>query len=228
MSKDHQLKTNCIQLVPIFQNLDKEEMVRIAALSHVKDFQKGEMVFHAGDEEEFLYIVHKGKVKVTHLTDNGKEQLLRILESGDFMGELSLFAKNIHDSYAQASSAAEICVIPRRTFQDVLIKHPETAMKVLEEVSRRLSQTERLITQFSSQDTEHRVAYYLLETAEEQKTTNLTLPMSKKDIASYLGTTQETLSRKLTDFQKQGWIEQHGHRRIRLLDKISLRQITNT
>ncbi|SFE88015.1 Crp/Fnr family transcriptional regulator [Alteribacillus iranensis] len=228
MSEGHHLKTHCIQLVPIFQNLETEEMERIASLSHVQTYDKGDMIYHAGEEENFLYIVHKGKVKVTRLMENGKEQLLRILESGDFMGELALFTKNIHDSYAESSSPTELCVITREDFQEILAKHPEISMKVLEEVSHRLSQAEKLMTQLSAQDAEIRIASYLLDLAEEQHTNNIVLPMSKKDIASYLGTTQETLSRKLSSMQEKGWINQKGHRHIRLLEKESLFQITHS
>ena len=85
------VKKLCISMVPIFNHLQSEEMLEIAKTSRSLTFKKGETVFEAGESSDYLYIVHKGQVKIYRLSESGKEQLIRIMGQGDFMGELSLF-----------------------------------------------------------------------------------------------------------------------------------------
>lgn len=225
-----QNKTNvkklCISIVPIFNHLSPEEMQEIANTSKSENYHKGELIFQAGEPSEHLYIVHKGRVKIYHLSDSGKEQLIRILEPGDFLGELSLFSKQESDSFAEAMVSSEICSIHRRDLQNILIKFPSISLKILEQFTNRLEQTEKLVSQLSLLDVEKRTASYLVELAEGwAKESEITLPMSKKDLASYLGTTRETISRRLSSFQNSGWIEQIGQRKIRILNTEAIRKI---
>lgn len=208
----------CISIVPIFNHLDPVEMQEIVKESHSSMHTKGQTIYQAGEKSDGLYIVHKGRVKIYRLSDNGKEQLVRILEPGDFTGELSLFNESVHDAYAEALEPVELCVMGRDNFQQFLLKYPAIALKVLTEFSTRLAKTEKQAASIAMESTETRVAIYLADLVEEQKCSNLTLPMSRKDLASHLGTTPETISRKLTDFEQAGWIKQSGQREIIILD----------
>lgn len=217
-------KQLCISKVPIFNHLAHEEMVEILKLSRQMTFDKGELIYHEGDPLEYLYIVHIGRVKIYQLFESGKEQLLRILETGEFMGELALFTEKVLDSYAEAIEKTEICAIHKQDFQEIMQSHPMIPMKILSEFSSRLEETEYLVGQLSAKDVETRTASYLIKLSESQGSNRIKLPMSKGDLASYLGTTQETISRRLSNFQTNGWIDQKGHRDIQLLDVDSLRE----
>lgn len=216
------VKQMCISKVPIFNHLEPAEMREIMSKSRQMIFKKGEIIYHQGDPLEYLYIVHRGRVKIYHLFESGKEQLLRILEPGEFMGELALFTEKVIDSYAEAIEDAEICAIHRNDIQDSMKDYPAIPLKILSEFSNRLEETEYLVGQLSSRDVETRTASYLVKLAEERNTLDIVLPMSKKDLASYLGTTQETISRRLSSFQTNGWIEQEGHRNIKILNITAL------
>ncbi|WP_068672791.1 Crp/Fnr family transcriptional regulator [Oceanobacillus sp. Castelsardo] len=216
----------CVSKVPFFNHLTFDEMEKIADMSRHLHFKKGEIIFSEGDPLEYLYIVHQGRVKNYQLFESGKEQLLRILESGEFMGELALFTEKTLDSYAEAMEKTEICAIHRNDMQQLMQQYPTIAIKILEQFSNRLDETEKLVGNLSSKDVETRTASYLLELAEKHNTTNIELPMSKKDLASYLGTTSETISRRLSNFQTNGWIEQKGQRKIRIIDREALEEIS--
>src|SRR5690625_6169457 len=94
------VKQMCISKVPIFNHLEPEEMREIMSKSRHMIFKKGEIIYHQGDPLEYLYIVHRGRGKIYHLFDSGKEQLLRILEPGEVMGEWALLGEQVIDSYA--------------------------------------------------------------------------------------------------------------------------------
>lgn len=206
----------CVSLVPIFNHLQPEEMLEIAKTTTHAQYERNDIIYGAGDQSAHLYIVHQGRVKIYLLSESGKEQLIRILEPGDFMGELSLFTESMFDHYAVAMEKTEICVLRRVDLQAFLLKYPTISIKILEEFGRRLDRTEKLISSLTSEDAEKRIAAYLLELLDGQNDQTLTLPMAKKDLASYLGTTPETVSRKLAEFQEHGWIEQTGQRKIKI------------
>ena len=219
---NHEGKQLCVSKVPFFNHLSMEEMLKIVEMSRSRTFNKGDTIYHIGDPLHALYLVHKGRVKIYQLFESGKEHLLRILEPGEFMGELALFSEKRIDSYAEALENTEICAIHRDDMQALMQKQPSIAVKILEQFSQRLEKTEKLVGQLSSNDVETRIASYLVDLAEEKNHLEIQLPMSKKDLASYLGTTQETMSRRLASFQNKGWIEQEGHRHIKILNMDAL------
>ncbi|CAH0345790.1 Crp/Fnr family transcriptional regulator [Bacillus sp. CECT 9360] len=225
LQEEKNVKKLCISLVPIFNHLQNDEMLQIAEKSRHTSYQKGETVFEDGDSSDHLYIVHQGQVKIYRLSESGKEQLIRILEPGDFMGELSLFTDETLTSYAEAMKKTEICVIHKSDLRGIILAKPVIALKILETFSKRLNEAEKTIERFSSQDAEKRIASYLIDLSNSLTVTpsfdepfEVNLPMSKKDLASYIGMTQETLSRRLSSFQELGWIGQTGQRNLKILD----------
>lgn len=208
----------CISIVPIFNHLDTNEMNEIVKTTNPASYPRGETIYHAGEKSDGLYIIHKGRIKIYRLSETGKEQLVRILMPGDFTGELSLFSESVHDAYAEAMEPVELCVMSRDNFQAFLLKYPAIAIKVLSEFSNRLSKTEKQAANIAMESVETRIAMYLADQVEEHNSKLVTLPMSKKDLASHLGTTPETVSRKLTEFEEAGWIQQKTQRAIEVLD----------
>lgn len=208
----------CISIVPIFNHLNPDEMGEIVKTTHSVSHLRGHTIYRAHEPSDGLYIVHKGRVKIYRLSESGKEQLVRILNPGDFTGELSLFTESVHDAYAEAMEPVELCVMDRADFQQFLLKYPAISLKVLSEFSSRLSKTEKQAASIAMESTDTRIAIYLADLAEETKNKIVILPMSRKDLASHLGTTPETVSRKLAEFEDLGWIKQHAQREIEVLD----------
>lgn len=226
---DQDSKKHCLTHVPIFNHLSDEELVQVAKTSRSKQFTKGEMIFHAGEPSHYLYIVHRGKVKISRTDESGKEQIIRILEPGDFLGELSLFTFSENENDAFVMMDSDICMIHRQDIHQLLRQYPNISVKILEEFSYRLDKTEKLVSQLTSKDAEKRIASYLIDLSKEQNDqTTITLPMTRKDLASYLGAAQETISRKLSSFQERGWIKQKGQKQIQIVDFHSLTKIVES
>ena len=162
-------------------------------------------------------------MKIYRLSESGKEQLLRILNPGDFTGELALFSETIHEAYACAMEDTSICTVRRQDLQKLLLKYPSISLKVLAEFSSRLEQSEKQTTRFATEKVETRIALFLAECADsDSHDGEIILPMSKKDLASYLGTTPETISRKFYELEDAGYIKQKSNKRIQIMDLDSL------
>lgn len=222
MEKKGHLQDNCISLVPIFANLTEEEMLEVLYISRHKKYAKGDMIYMEGDIGDNLYVVHEGQIKISRLSESGKEQVIRILGPGDFMGELSIFSGKPVNDYAQSLGEANVCIVDGRELKELMKKYPSIAFKVMAELSQRLEKVEEAVTGITLHTVESRIAKRLLELADEVN--EITLPISKADLASQLGITQETLSRKLTAFSDERLIKLIGHRRIIILNPNALRK----
>lgn len=210
---------SCISLVPIFNHLEPAQMDEIMSLIRSLTFKRGENLYSPGDPANTLYIVSEGKIKIYRLSESGKEQLIRFLRPGDFTGELALFSDSVHEAYAEAIEDTSVCTITRSEFNELLLKYPSISLKVLSEFSHRLEQSEKQTTRFATERVETRIALFLIECMDKDSRSQIVeLPMSKKDLASYLGTSPESISRKLTEIEEVGLIEQISNKRIKILD----------
>ena len=147
----------------------------------------------------------------------GKEQLVRILRPGDFAGE-NLFSSAAQDSYAEVTQASEICTIYQADMQELLRQYPDISLHILAELCRRLDLSEKQTATIATASINARLDDYLVEQAELMNSDTYELPMSRRDLASYLGTTPETVSRRLGEFEEAAWIVQTGQRQIKILD----------
>lgn len=210
--------TVCVSRVPIFNHLPPKALAVIAGKATMRSHDRRQVLHRPGDPSNKLFIVHHGQVKVYRLSDTGKEQLVRILNSGDFAGELALFSAIKHDSYAETMQPSEICTISQADVRELLLQYPDISLHILAELSRRLGASEKQTAAIATASINARLAQYLADLAEHENSASFRLPMSRRYLASYLGTTPETVSRRLGEFEDAGWIHQTGQRKVTILD----------
>ena len=114
-----------------------------------------------------------------------------------------------------------MCVINGQRLKELMLKYPQIALKVVEELSSRLETAEDMIESLALHSVEQRIAQALLQYGVDQ----FELKLSKRDLAAALGMTQETLSRKLSAWQAEGIIKQTGQRQIEILDRSRLEEL---
>lgn len=219
--KEHEL--SCVARVPIFSSLSNEEILEVAMITTPKTFKKGETIYSYNDLGGTLYVINDGQVKISRFSISGKEQVIRIVGPGDFIGEFSLLSGKRHTDYAICLEETTMCVINGDKLKGLMSKYPSIALKVIESISSRLEKAEELIENINNASVEQRLAQALLELANNKKVINL--KMSKGELASHLGMTQETLSRKLSLFQDQGLIKLEGQRKIIILNQEELEMV---
>jgi CRP-like cAMP-binding protein len=214
----------CIENVPIFASLSHDEKMEIVEIASSRRFEKGETIYTAGDKGGTMFVLHTGRAKLFRLNASGKEQVLRLVEPGEFIGELSLFSSLPLTDNAEALEATTMCTLQGDRFKGLMAKYPSIAFKVMDELSRRLEKAENRIEDISLSSVNKRVSSALLELSEDKK--EFLLPMTKGDLASQLGMTQETLSRKLAALQEEGLIILKGQRKIIIKNKAELEAIS--
>lgn len=229
MKCEHCSNNLCAKKVPIFSFLSDDEIKKIVNLIDKKTYQKGEIILHEGDISNTLYIVNEGKIKLSKFTLDGKEQIIRIISSGEFFGELNLFTENnVNNFTAYAISDVELCTLIKRNMDEILLKYPQISLKILKEVSKRLQETENLAQNLATNDIEIRIAYMLQEFIEKygsetKKGIKIDCPINREEMANYTGVSRETISRKLRKFADLGIIELIGNKVIIVKDVKTLR-----
>lgn len=220
----HEEHACCIERVPIFNSLIKEERQEVAAITTAKTYEKGDLVYMAGEQAGKLYVLHTGRVKISRINVSGKEQVIRVVGPGEFMGELSLFSSLPMTDNGEALERCTMCLIEGAKLKELMKKYPSIAFKIMEELSQRLEKAEHLIETLNLNTVEQRLARSLLRMTMGRR--EVILEMTKGDFASQLGMSQETLSRKLSAFQEQGLIVLKGQRGIEIVDREGLAAIS--
>lgn len=209
----------CVSLVPLFMDLPGKDQLNINSLAIHRRYQKGETIFQPGDEK--LQIVARGSMKVYQLSASGREQLLRVAQPGDYEGEKQLFGLENDSFFGEAMENTEICSLGKADFNRVLLGNPQLSLKLLELSTQKLLATERQTQFLAMERVEERLASYLLDLAKVAGSDQVQLSMKMKDIAFYLGTTPETLSRKFKLLEKMGYLKRTG-KQVKILDEDGL------
>lgn len=220
----HDHRFDCVSLVPIFGALADDDRHRVAAVARTRHYDRRELIYVPGDRSG-LHIVHRGQVKTYRVTENGTEQLIRILGPGDFLGETALLSTIEASDYAVAMQPSEVCSISGTEIRQLLESHPGVALDMLEVVAGRLHLAEEQLSSMSGLSVAERLAQHLLELSTAAGSPSFRLPSTKKDLAAYLGTTAETLSRRLGAMQDNGLIRLGSGRNVEILDADGLGEV---
>lgn len=209
-------KHSCLILVPLFNHIDEDDLEKIDSLTKHRMYQKGEQIFKPYDQQQ-LTIVAKGRMKVYQLSGSGREQLLRVVETGEYEGESALFGVKNDSLFAEALQETVVCTLAHHDFQKLLLAYPQISLKLLETNAEKLSSAQHQAQFLVMEAIETRLAVYLLELAKENDRLTFELPMKMKELAGFLGTTPETLSRKFKLLSDKALIRRE-RQKITLLD----------
>jgi CRP/FNR family transcriptional regulator len=198
------------------------QMEIVSGITRERIYQDGELIYRAGESGGALIVVHTGKVKIYRLDAEGRQQVMRIINPGEFTGELSIFSDRPADDYAQAIGECSVCIVQAEKMRRIMEQFPLLTLQITQELSRRLSQSDQALHSVLGKTVEQRVAGYLIDLSMKQHTDDLLLPVTKGTIASLLGMSQETLSRRLALLQEEGIISIGRGKHITIVDKQSL------
>lgn len=215
-------KFTAIASSKLFQGLPRQQLEEVEKIAIERTFGRGETVFFEGDEGNGFYIVKSGKIKISKVSLQGKEQILGIFNAGEPFGEVPVFHGQPFPANAESLAKTTLLFFPRKEFVAILNRTPSIALNMLATLSMRLRQFTSQIEALSLKEVPARLASYLLYLSSEQGGSDtVELQISKGQLASLLGTIPETLSRIFARMSEEGLIEVQG-KKIRLLDKEAL------
>lgn len=213
------MKNLMIKNIPMFADLRDDILEKIYNLMQRRVYKRNNMILMEEDFGDTLFILIKGSVKITRLSDDGREVILSILGEGDFFGEMSIFDGESRSANVVALEDSEVYILKRGDFIDLLEKHPKIAIALLQELATRLRKSDQQIEGLSLSDAENRIGMTISRLAEELGVIKMgqvvihNLPY-QQDIANMAGTSRETVSRMLTLLQRKGYIQKRGRKLI--------------
>lgn len=202
---------NFIQRIPLFSELEEPELKKLASKLQIKEYEKNTLVVRETDEGSTLFIITKGKVKISRLSESGKEVILAILGEDEFFGEMSLLDGEARSANVTTIHKSELLLLKRKDFLEILEQSPKISISLLIELASRLRKSDMQIKSLSLFDAAGRVASAIIQIAEETGTIKdgivqiANLP-SQRDLANIAGTSRETISRVITSFIEDGII----------------------
>jgi CRP-like cAMP-binding protein len=162
------------------------------------------MIFREGDHPRWLYFVEKGKVKVFKTSDDGRELIVKVAQTGDFLGFLALFKE---DSYPESAAALEDCsikLVPKQDFAALVFGNRDVNVRFIKMLANHIAEREQQLIELAYNSVRKRVASALVKLSVQS---GPSIHLLREDMAALAGTAKETLIRTLTDFKNEGLIE---------------------
>ena len=207
------LLCNCrIKDNTLFSDLTDEQLEIFKEAVKTSLHKKRDVIFVEGDPCPGFYVVKSGRVKLLKTSRDGKEQIIKILQPGELLGMETFYDGKRYGNTAMAMDDCEICFIEKRTFFDIIGRHPTIAKKIIIALSKELDNAYSKIGTMGLLNAKEKMAHLLYTLAKdygsnENGRIKLNLSLSRLEIAELLGITQETAIRLLKSFKDEGIIE---------------------
>ena len=215
-----------LRRVPLFNELSPEELSPIAAVAIPRSYPKGVRVFHEGDMSDACYIVRNGDLRVTREHPDGRAIALATLGPGDIFGELAMLDGEARSASVEALSDSDLLALPASDVRRLLAATPETTVKLVVALTRRLREANERIARQSFQTVPSRVAGVLsqliAEEAPLETREGVTIQMTQADLAQLAGTSRESVSRFLATLERAGVVSV-GRGRVTVIEPRRLR-----
>jgi CRP-like cAMP-binding protein len=207
--------------------MSKEELKKVSDSKITRKIKKGESIFEEGEKLNGVFCVRNGVSKLSKLSANGKDQIVKLATKGEVMGQRSIIAEEHSNLSAVAVNDMEVCYIPKESIVHTLKSNPDFTVEVLRHMAHDLREADDVIVNMSQKTVKQRVAeafLYLKNNFGEDKDGFLLLTLSREDIANVVGTATESCIRIISEFRKKGFLKTSG-KRIGIADERKLQDL---
>lgn len=223
------LRLKILGQLPFLAALTEAELEQVNKRFHARGYDEGQTIFFSGDRASHLYVVASGQVRLMQHSRSGKDVLLDLLTPGEFFGTLTPGIEQQYGETAQAQVATCVLTIGADDFRDLMATYPDIALSVLDLTAERLQSAQDMVRQLSAHPVEQRIAAVLLNLADKLGEPHpqgilIQTPLSREDLAQMTGTTPESASRTMSQWQKEGLVSS-GRRWVAIKEREQLAAI---
>ncbi len=224
--------SEALKLVPFFNNLNQEEVANLSKRLVPRRFNAGQIIFHHGDPGGLLYIISRGKVKITHSTPDGQEAMLAIFGTGDFFGELALLDDSPRSATVEALEPTDTMTLHRDEFIRYIHNNPNFSLHVLQTLAQHIRRLNNQLSDIFFLDLPARLARQLLHLADQHgrhtdEGIRIELSLTQTDLAEMTGATRVSINKALGRFRRANWVKVSG-RKFTIIDREALRNLIQT
>lgn len=205
---------NCIiRQFNALRAMSKDELKRVSDSKISKTVKKGEALFEEGEKLDGVFCVRDGVSKLSKLSANGKDQIVKLASKGEVIGQRSVIAEENANLSVIAVSDMEVCFIPKEGIVNALHTNPNFTLEILRHMAHDLKGADDVIVNMSQKTVKQRIAeafLYLRNNFGEDKDGFLLLTLSREDIANVVGTATESCIRIISEFKRKGFLKTSG------------------
>ncbi|MBK0368461.1 Crp/Fnr family transcriptional regulator [Flavobacterium agrisoli] len=197
--------------------LNKDEIIQLANTKKTFTVKKGDTLFEEGDLTNGVFCVKDGMGKLSKLSANGKDQIVKLVKSGELLGQRSMISQEPANLTAKALSDMEVCYIPKKEMLHFFNNNNQFSMNLMQAVCEDLKESDNDKVDFAQKTVKERLAQtllYLQNTFGIEADKSLKIQLSRDELASIIGTATESCIRLLSDFKKLDLIELVGKKII--------------
>lgn len=203
----------CMADLPIFAGLGPEERMTIHLLASKRAYRRGEVVFHAGDPADRVYLIKSGKVRLYRVSDDGRELTLGYLKPDDIFGEHTLFEGIDQAMTAEVIEDAFVCSCDRAGFQRLITDNPEVSLKVIRGLAERVNSITERLAELAFASVKDRVMQALTRLATEYGRptaggTEVELDLTHQDLACLVNASRTMVTLCLKELREEGRVRQ--------------------
>jgi CRP-like cAMP-binding protein len=209
--------------------LNKDELLKLADCKTSFIIKKGEPIFEEGDSVNGIYCITVGVCKLSKLSANGKDQIVKLVKAGELLGQRSMISDEPANLSAVALEDMEVCFIPKTEVLNFFDTNNQFSMNLMKTICGDLKETSDHLVSISQKTVKERLAetlIYLESTFGKNEDGSLHIQLSREELAGMIGTATESCIRLLSDFNKLGLIELIG-KKIILKDISKLKRIAD-
>jgi CRP/FNR family transcriptional regulator len=217
-----------IRATPLFRGLSSEDQKRLAALAALRNYDRGDFLWRAGDPAEQLTIVVKGRVKIVTHGDTG-DTILELFEEGEPVGAIAVYNYIPYPASAVCMEPVVLLTLPRRDYFELLDRNPDFARAIIRELTKLVVAMARRLQELRGQKVDARIAQLFLTLAERlgkevKGGIEIPIQLTRQEIADLVGTTVESSIRVLSRWGRER-IVVSGENRFLIPSREKLREI---
>ncbi|MCU4188405.1 Crp/Fnr family transcriptional regulator [Flavobacterium sp. HXWNR29] len=208
--------------------LNKDELIRMAECKTSYTIKKGEPIFEEGEVTNGIYCIKDGVCKLSKLSDNGKDQIVKLVKPGELLGQRSMISDEPANLSAIALEDMEVCFIPRSEVMQFFNENNQFSMNVMKTICEDLKGADDHIVNMAQKTVRQRLVetlIYLEETFGKNEDGSLHIQLSREELAGMIGTATESCIRLLSELNKSNLIELNG-KKIFITDKNKLKRFS--
>jgi len=197
-----------VRALPVFRGLSPEDQKRVAQMATLRDYERGDFLWHAGDPADALTVIVRGRVKIVRHAEAG-DVILELFGEGEPVGAIAVYNYIPYPASAVCLEPVSLLVLPRRDYFELLDRQPEFARGVIRELTKLVISLTRKLEEMRGQPVETRIAQLFLTLAERmgretQEGIEISLALSRQEVADLVGTTVESAIRVLSRWGREG------------------------
>jgi CRP-like cAMP-binding protein len=208
--------------------LNKDELIRMAECKTSYTIKKGEPIFEEGEVTNGIYCIKDGVCKLSKLSDNGKDQIVKLVKPGELLGQRSMISDEPANLSAIALEDMEVCFIPRSEVMQFFNENNQFSMNVMKTICEDLKGADDHMVNMAQKTVRQRLVetlIYLEETFGKNEDGSLHIQLSREELAGMIGTATESCIRLLSELNKSNLIELNG-KKIFITDKNKLKRFS--